>query len=195
MPGIPLVCPVCSSVWPVEAGMQDADARRALAAAVALWPAPIQQQALVYLGLFAPASRRSAWPKVARLITELVDLIKSGTVTRDRDTRAAPLQLWGEGLAAVLEMRDAGKLTLPLDSHGLLCEIVHRRAGKVASQAESSIRSTHPSHRPAQPPTESREGVRDKASGLRAVGALLGRLHVATTTETTATANPDGDPA
>ena len=99
MAGLPLVCPVCSAVWPFEAGVQNAEARTALAASVALWPAPLQAHALVYIGLFAPLKNKLNWGSVARVVPEYADLVQSGQVTRHRETRPAPLTSWADGLA------------------------------------------------------------------------------------------------
>lgn len=170
---LPIICPACGAGFPAEAGLQDADARRALAAALALWPAPLKSGVLVYLGLHAPEKKRIGWAKLTRLIVELTELVGSGQVVRNRETRPAPVAAWGEGLATILEMRDSGKLDLPLDGHGLLCEIVHRKASKAAGQHQAATRPLHPSHRPA----ESREDWQaSKRSGAVHVGALLGAL-------------------
>lgn len=167
-----LICPACSSSWPAEAGLQDAEARRACAAAMEL-PASLASLVLPYLGLHAPEKKRLAWPKFTRLVTELVAMVNSGEVTRQRETRPAPLSAWADGLAEVMSMRDAGKLILPLDGHGLLCEIVHRRASQTQRQVEAATRPLHPSHRPA-PSREDWEQTRQ--NGARHIGALLGSI-------------------
>ena len=168
-----LICPACGAGWPAEVGLQDAEARRALAAAITIWPAPLKPHVLTYLGLHAPSQKRISWPKLTRLIVELTDLVQSGQVTRSRETRVAPLAAWGDGLAEVMSMRDAGRLDLPLDGHALLCEIVWRQASRQQAAREASTRPLHASHRPA-PAGEGWEQTR--RSGAVHVGALLGRL-------------------
>jgi hypothetical protein len=148
MTSLTLVCPVCQASYPVEAGLQDVAARQALLAAAHLWPVELQPGLLTYLGLFRPPQRALAWGKVARLLTALVELIRTGTVTRHRESRPASLAQWAAGVDEILKMRDAGTLTLPLTSHGLLAEIVHRQAGQARAQDDASRKPLHPSHRP-----------------------------------------------
>jgi len=180
-------CPECGGTAPLDAYLSDAQARRALAAALKC-PESLAAQIPPYLTLFAPGAKRLQMRRLAALLDELAALIASGEVTRNRDTRAAPLALWAEGLAAVLASRDAGTLDLPLAGHGLLCEIVHRRAGRSgrtdaplpqsAGSADPAHRPGHPSHRPfTQPdgPQGRREEVADLV-GERARFALLLRV-------------------
>lgn len=148
---IPGVCPSCGAVFDLPHAMTDAEARAALAAALDV-PETLARLVAPYIALHAPGSRRMAWPKLARLLRELADQIKSGEVTRNRDTRPAPLALWREGIETILAERDAGTLDLPLKGHGLLAEIVHRRAGKAARAAEARDRPLHPSHAAAPSP-------------------------------------------
>ncbi|MBP6583565.1 MAG: hypothetical protein KA204_08920 [Chromatiaceae bacterium] len=152
MTSLTLVCPVCQSTFPAAAGLADRAHREGLQAALALWPAELQPQVLGYLGLFKPAQRALSPARLARVLADLVALLQAGTVTRHRETRPAPLAAWGAGLAAVLKLQDGGTLTLPLTSHALLAEIVHRDAGQRQSQDAAAHRPLHPSHRPASRP-------------------------------------------
>lgn len=170
---LPIVCPGCALVFPVEAGLTDAEARRAVVAAIGLWPAEIKAHAMRYFTCFAPAKNRPNWMRLAQVLDEFVALVQSGQVTRDRETRPAPLALWAEGLTAVLEMRASGTLDLPLKDHALLCEIVHRRARRAATQQEAATRPLHPSHRPADPESLARP---DRGTATRAIGEVLAGL-------------------
>jgi hypothetical protein len=179
-------CPSCGAVYPIEHGLTDAAARAALAAALAM-PSGIANLVIPYLGLHAPAGRKVQMAKLARVIDELVALINAGEVSRRSESRPAPLPAWSAGLAEVLKMRDAGSLELPLQGHGLLCEIVFRQATKAGAQQAASSRPMHPSHRPAEIPStpglpapEPTQAPPDwasaKRSGAQHVGALLGKL-------------------
>jgi hypothetical protein len=182
---LPGVCPTCGASAPLEFFMEDAAARQLLATALALWPEPLRAHVPRYLGFFAPAQKRIALPKLQRLLREFVELVQSGEVTRNRDTRAAPLAAWGEGLAEVVSMHEGGSLRLPLDGHNLLCEIVYRRVSTRAVQAEASVRPLHASHRPAPTsraapvapehrPAESRqEWEARRETGRQHIGSLL----------------------
>lgn len=146
---ISLVCPVCSAAFPVEAGLLDPAARNALVAAIGLWPTPVRPHAMRYLALHAPKARKIQMEKLARLLEEFAALVSAGTVTRNRETRPAPLAAWGAGLAEVLKSAEAGTLDLPLNGHGLLAEIVFRSAGRAQAAVARETAPLHPSHRPA----------------------------------------------
>lgn len=195
MASLTLVCPVCQTAFPADAGLADLAARRAVQAAFGLWPAEISAYLVRYLGLFSPPQRALRLDKLARLVDELVGLVQAGTVTRHRDPRPAPLAAWGSGLAEVLKAHEAGSLTLPLTGHGLLCEIVHRAAGQAQQRQAAAERPLHPSHRvlsrPTDPlsPTLPRAGnepvgnsdrfarsPQARQAGLRQVGALAQAL-------------------
>ncbi len=186
MASITLVCPVCQASYPVEAGLQDVASRQALLAAAHLWPVELQPGLLTYLGLFRPPQRALAWPKLARLLTELVELLRVGTVTRHRDTRPASLAQWAAGVTEILKLRDAGTLTLPLTGHGLLCEIVFRAAGQAQQRQAAADRPLHPSHRVLPPSPPAGEGLGERGpsprdsptrqTGLHQVGALAQAL-------------------
>lgn len=151
MTALTLVCPVCATPFPVEAGLQDATARQALKAAISLWPPALATPLFGYLALHRPDKQALRWPKLARLLDELVTLVSAGTVTRHRETRPADRDAWGAGLAEVLKLAAAGSLTLPLQGHGLLTEIVHRQAGQRQAQTQRAAAPLHPSHRDWQP--------------------------------------------
>jgi hypothetical protein len=187
-----LICPVCGVAFPADAGLQDAEARRALAVAMEI-PNAVAAQVIYYLGMHAPPKRRIKWAKLTALISELSSLLESGQVTRNRETRAAPLAAWSRGLATVMEMHDAGKLSLPLEGHGLLCEIVFRDAAKADAQQAAASRPLHPSHHPAQlqeplsaqpqdqprdrtQPKNGEDWTRAKRCGAAHIGALLGAI-------------------
>ncbi len=183
MTALQLVCPACAATFPVEAGLTDLSARQALKAALDQWPAPLAPHLFAYLALFRPPHQALRWPRLARVIADLSTLVASGQVVRHHETRPATLAAWGDGLAEVLQLAGAGTLTLPLRSHGLLAEIVHRQAGQRQQREEQASRPLHPSHRPAPgaatPPADPVPGPRDPAAravGLAQVGDLARAL-------------------
>lgn len=203
---ISLVCPVCSAAFPVEAGLTDPAARAAVVAAIGLWPAPLRPHALRYLALQAPRQRKLQIDKLVRVLEEFVVLVSAGTVTRNRETRPAPLAAWGAGLAEVLKSAEAGTLDLPLNGHGLLAEIVFRSAGRAQAAVARETAPLHPSHRPAQLPSPAglpattaspvptepvvESGWADaKRRGMQRVGALAEALKARSTP-----AQPDQNP-
>lgn len=131
-----LTCPACGAMNSLEALLTDVQAREAVAAALA-FPAPLGDRLLRYLGLFRPDSRALSWERVARLLRELLAPIQAGRITRDGRQWAAPMDLWVQALDQVLEDRVAGKLNLPLKSHGYLFAVVSGLAGKGEARSEA----------------------------------------------------------
>lgn len=161
---LPAVCPVCAAKFPLETALQDLRAREALRAALHLAP-QLADPIVAYLGLFSPESTRAVkMDKLVRLLSELSAAISAAQVERHGRAWAAPIELWREGLARVLAQRDAGKLTLPLNGHGLLFEIVaglasrsegrreqHREDARRSGEGErigqpTAVRGTMPEH-------------------------------------------------
>lgn len=189
-------CWACGETGPIELFLADAQARQALASALRL-PSELAELILPYLVLHAPApvpggKRRRLEPgKLTRLLAELDELIRAGEVTRQRESRAAPMALWAEGLREILKQREAGTLDLPLSGHGLLRAIVFRLAG-VATAPQTSHPS-HPSHRPAvldagpgpepapatapaAPPTPRPDWTDRRRAGLTHISQLKGQI-------------------
>jgi hypothetical protein len=132
-----LTCPSCNTRFPLESGIQDADARRAVAAALRL-PPGLGDLILRYLGCFRPAKRALAWERAARLLEALLDLIQTAQVTRNGITRPAPLDTWKYALQSTLDARDAGTLDVPLtNGHAYLEEIAWREAGRRQGKREA----------------------------------------------------------
>lgn len=141
-------CPGCGAKAPLDHFVTEQKYKQALAAAFAT-PAQLADQVLPYLGLFAPPGGRAINAnKLARVVGEFAELVRSAQVTRNRITHTAPLELWRAGLEATLAARDAGSLLLPLDNHNYLVEIVWRLAAKAAATGERKAPTvTHPSHK------------------------------------------------
>lgn len=185
---LPGLCPACGAAAPIEAFLDAALGRTALSESLKLWPPELAVGALGYFGLFAASGKRVSSAKLARILGEFVELVRSGQVTRNRETRPAPLAAWAGGLEEIQKMNEAGTLQRPLSGHGLLCEIVHRRASVGAAKAQAASRPLHPSHRPAvlpsaepldpshQPAPTRAERSAARASGVKHVGALLQAL-------------------
>ena len=155
------VCPSCGAKFDLAHALTDGEARQALAAALQL-PAPLARLIVPYLSLHAPGQKRIAWRKLARLLRELTALIEAGTVMRERERYAAPLELWRDGLEKVVQAADKGDLTLPLEGHGYLTKVVWTEAKRAAGRRAAAERPLHPSHRhvpPSQPsPRQRGEG-------------------------------------
>ncbi len=132
---IPGVCPNCGAKFDLHLALNEANSRRALAAALEV-PAPLARLVVPYMALFSPAKRVMAMGKLERLLRELTDHVTSGQVTRNGITYGAAQELWKYGIEETLAANDAGSLILPLKDHNYLCQIVWSASFKVAGKVE-----------------------------------------------------------
>lgn len=167
-------CPSCGAKAPLDHFVNDQKYRVALAAAFAT-PAGIASLVLPYLGLFAPTTGRAVRAdKLARVCTEFKDLVTSAEVTRNRNTYAAPLELWRAGIESVLAARDTGSLILPLDSHAYLTEVVWRLARKATTKRETTAPVvSHASHKRFEDRPEERATGRSSAAEVDGLRKLI----------------------
>lgn len=156
MTGLPEVCcPGCQLVSGLEVYLGTDDARGVVRQLARCPGTPaLRKAALRYVELFSPLKQRLRWGRVEALLTELVDMLLSGTVERGGQVYPVPLPVFEQALHAVL---DKPTLRRPLKSHGLLIEIALGLQTRVAAQAETA-RTTqargatpvggHASHKP-----------------------------------------------
>lgn len=175
-------CPDCGVKAPLEAFLQDADARRALvdlSTRLADHPA-VLRRAISYVGLHAPRGRAANWSKVARLFDELAELVTSGSVTVDRQPRACAPEIWALAMDEAINARDAGTLSLPLSGHGWLKKVAWGKAGQEEARAEAArlgrargetpVGRQAPSDCPAPDPVST--SIQEIVSDLRALKTL-----------------------
>ena len=150
-----LTCPACAARFSLEAAVEDAEARGALAKAFEL--SELGPQVAAYLGLFRPPKRALAWRRVRRLVSELVETIEAGEIHRRGRAWTIEPGAFALGLAAVIERRDQGKLTTPLKDHAYLFETVINHSERLAGEAErkrDEERRGRPRPGPTPPPEE-----------------------------------------
>ena len=129
-----LTCSSCGAAASLEAWINDRDWRD-LVALIPRVPAQLQGRALSYLGLWRTGKRALRPAKAHRILTELLDLVESGTVHWDRgETRPAPLELWAQALDAVIERRPQA-----LTNHNYLKHTAWEMAATLAAQAERTV--------------------------------------------------------
>lgn len=85
--------------------------------------------AIRYVGLFRPAKSQLSWSRTAKLLNELLSMMKAQTAERDGVSSPAPAEAWLHGFNETVNARDQGRLKLPLKSHGYLLEIVSQWQG------------------------------------------------------------------
>lgn len=117
-----LKCNVCGNEMGLDAVIDDDQAAQALK--LALEMTPLGKLLIKYIALFRPKSKRLSWAKVGKILGELLPMITAERIERDRQVYDAPNHVWCSAIEAVLSMRDLGRLTLPMASHGYLFEII-----------------------------------------------------------------------
>lgn len=121
-------CPNCGAVNSLDSLVSDAEAAEVLKMLLEL-DADIGKAAIRYIGLFRPAKSQLSWARTAKLLNELLPMIKAQEAARDGVCFPAPTEAWIHGFNETVNARDQGRLKLPLKSHGYLLEIVSQWQG------------------------------------------------------------------
>lgn len=132
-------CPSCGATLSLDALIAHDGAREALTAAFKFSGA-LGAALVRYLALFRPESRELTMDRVARLVGDLLPDLQAQRISRNGQVYDAPLEAWVWAIEQALAARDAGRLTLPLKSHGWLYEVISNwrpQAGQVVTTGES----------------------------------------------------------
>ena len=121
-------CPNCGAVHSLDSLINDAEASAVLKAVLEM-DAEMGKAAIRYIGLFRPAKSQLSWARTAKLLNELLPMIKVQEAIRDGVSSPAPAEAWLHGFNETVNARDQGRLKLPLKSHGYLLEIVSQWQG------------------------------------------------------------------
>lgn len=121
-------CPNCGAVHSLDTLINDAEASAVLKAVLEM-DAELGKAAIRYIGLFRPAKSQLSWARTAKLLNELLPMIKAQEAVRDGICFHAPAEAWIHGFNETVNARDQGRLKLPLKSHGYLLEIVSQWHG------------------------------------------------------------------
>ena len=121
-------CPNCGAVHSLDTLINDAEASAVLKAVLEM-DAELGKAAIRYIGLFRPAKSQLSWARTAKLLNELLPMIKAQEAVRDGVSSPAPAEAWLHGFNETVNARDQGRLKLPLKSHGYLLEIVSQWQG------------------------------------------------------------------
>ena len=121
-------CPNCGASNSLDSLVGDAEAAEVLKMLLEL-DVNMGKAAIRYVGLFRPAKSQLSWARTAKLLNELMPMIKAQEVVRDGVSSPAPAEAWLHGFNETVNARDQGRLKLPLKSHGYLLEIVSQWQG------------------------------------------------------------------
>lgn len=140
-------CPNCGAVHSLDALINDAEASAVLKAVLEM-DAELGKAAIRYIGLFRPAKSQLSWARTAKLLNELMPMIKAQEAVRDGVCFPAPTEAWIHGFNETVNARDQGRLKTPLKSHGYLYEIL---TGWVGQPNVGNQTVNQPSRRAALP--------------------------------------------
>lgn len=173
-------CPNCCESFPIDAGFADDDGKR-LASLFAEMEPVLGRAVIGYMRLFRPAKTSLRTVRAIKIVQELLDLVRTGSVCRDERNgvrRPASPATWAAGIEQMLAA--PGKLDLPLSNHNYLRAIVYALADQVSAQAERTREADlRAGRRRAGPSDETR-----KESPLEAeLNYLAGMLRMGTITK------------
>ena len=114
-------CPACGASMSLEVLIAHDDAREALIALTGISD-ELTRAMLRYLTLFRPSEKDLSFARVAKLLGELLPMIRAQEISRNRHSYPAPREAWIWAANRCIEARDKGRLTTPLTSHGYLLE-------------------------------------------------------------------------
>lgn len=140
-------CPNCGAANSLDSLVSDAEAAEVLKMLLEL-DADIGKAAIRYIGLFRPAKSQLSWARTAKLLNELLPMIKAQEAARDGVCFPAPTEAWIYGFNETVNARDQGRLKTPLKSHGYLYEIL---AGWVGQPNAGNQTVNQPNRRAALP--------------------------------------------
>ena len=140
-------CPNCGAANSLDSLVSDAEAAEVLKMLLEL-DADIGKAAIRYIGLFRPGKSQLSWGRTAKLLNELLPIIKAQEAVRDGVCFPAPTEAWIHGFNETVNARDQGRLKTPLKSHGYLYEIL---AGWVGQPSVGNQTVNQPNRRAALP--------------------------------------------
>lgn len=132
-----LKCPACGALSSLDVLIASEGAREAVMLALRA-PAPLGKRLIQYLALFRPLKRELSFERVASLLNELLPDIERAQVQRNGRDWSAPQVVWVTAIEVVLAARDAGKLQLPLKTHGYLYEVIASQTNQFEAKAETA---------------------------------------------------------
>lgn len=127
-----IICPQCNNTFDLQQAWDDADGRR-FAELLTQLPPSIIRPFFNYLKLFKPRKRALSWARALKLTQELAPMIHAAQITRNGMLYVIPLPLWESAMQSMLHSKT---LSLPLESHGYLLEILAKTADKQAAIQE-----------------------------------------------------------
>jgi len=143
-----MTCPNCRASASLDVFLTDDSVRAALDAVIDAHPAgdTLIKPMLRYIGLFAPTQSRMAYSRIAALTRELTPAMRDAQISRNGRIWPAPQAYWQSAFQTVIDAAHAGKLSLPLKSHGYLFEVIARMSHRQEAQIEARREAQRAGH-------------------------------------------------
>ena len=116
-------CPCCGVPLELEVLVANDDMREALLAVYALCGG-LGDAVVRYLGLFRTGKNRLTGSRQAKLLNELLPDMRAQRIERRGVMHDAPREAWIYAMHYMIEMRNAGRLSTPIKSHGYLYDVI-----------------------------------------------------------------------
>lgn len=133
-----LQCPACGAEMSLDVVMSHEVLRRATFDLLQM-SLPLGALVMRYIALFRPAKNRMSPDRMAKLVGQIVPDMQRELIRHKGREWPAPRDSWRMALEAMLDKAAAGKLTLPLDSHGYLYTVIAGAADRQEAEAEEDI--------------------------------------------------------
>lgn len=137
MKALKLTCPNCQYQTDFMSALQDTQQREFMRRLVSEVPTGQHVLLMRYLNMFKPLQYAMSFSAMNTRLEELLALIKSGRVMRNRDTRAAPMEMWLASIETLVNNKP-DSLGLPLKSHAYLRSMVWNEAESAAAAFETA---------------------------------------------------------
>lgn len=116
-------CPTCGSTYSLDALLAFSEASKAFATAIEL-NSKLGKSLINYLGLWRSAHRTLKFEKVVKILSEITPDIEARQIKFDRKTYPAPESAWVWAIGIMIERRDRGDLTTPINTHNYLYKVI-----------------------------------------------------------------------
>lgn len=158
MKALKLTCPNCQYQTDFMSALEDNQQREFMRRLVSEVPAGHHVLLMRYLNMFKPLRYAMSFSALNTRLEELLSLIKSGRVIRNRDTRAAPMEMWLASIETLVNKKP-DSLALPIKSHAYLKSMVWNDAEHAAAtiEAQEIERKRSGAHRIAEPEEPQKE--------------------------------------
>ena len=156
-------CPSCGASMSLDVLIAHDDARAALIALAGISDG-LTRAVLKYLTLFRPPEKDLTFARTAKLLGELLPMIRAEEVSRNRKTYPAPREAWIWAVERCFEALAKKRLTPPLTGHGFLLENItfwspDKTAANVTTSSHLATQSAASGRAAAQ--TKLRDGAAD----------------------------------